>query len=254
VPLCMRQAGSRKKAIIALTVLDAITWLPLILALIFLRPLTPALLIVCWVVNLLPCILALPVRDSWLADSIPARVMGKYLGKRALVSAAVYLSMFYLMAFVLDAFPDQPFIGFAIIFFMAFAATAVKVFAFARMSDNPNPATARQVTFGLSDFIAETRKGSLGTFILYASSLGFAVSLAGPFFAVYMVTELHLSYFAFAVVVSSDFIARALTASIWGAHSDRVGTLPLLEKLSYFIPIIPLLWLFNSSVLYLVAV
>ncbi|MDO8568261.1 MAG: MFS transporter, partial [Dehalococcoidales bacterium] len=128
-----------------------------------------------------------------------------------------------------------------------------KAVLFTRMKDVSDP-TKRYVRFGLSDFVEETKKGSLGRFIVYVSMLNFAVYLSSPFFAVYMVSELHFSYTTFAVIFSADFIARALSASYWGKYSDRIGALPLLERISYLIPVIPVLWLVSSNVIYLLCI
>ncbi len=253
VPMVMRNPGNRKKALLILASIDALSWLPLIAVLIFLRPVSPLWLIVCWLVNLIPGALALPTRDSWLADTIPAKVMGRYLGLRAFISAAVYLAMFYFMGYILDLFAGQVFTGFAIVLAIAFVASLSKTMVFSRMRDAADPAK-RQVRFGLADFVEETRKGALGKFILYVSLLNFATYLCSPFFAVYMVTELKLSYMTFAIVFSSDFIARALSSSLWGRYSDRVGALPLLDRISYLMPMIPLLWLVSSNVVYLVLI
>jgi len=126
LPSLMKKIGSRKKCIVIMALLDAFTWLPLIAAMYFLRPAAPFLLIALWVFNLLPGVLPLPMRDSWLADTIPLKAIGRHLGIRAAISAAVYLGIFYLMGYILDVFNEEIFTGFVLVSGIALIATLVK--------------------------------------------------------------------------------------------------------------------------------
>jgi hypothetical protein len=253
VPSIIKRIGSRKRAVIFLAIVDALTWLPLIAVLFFLGPVAPFWLIVLWVINLIPGILLLPARDAWLADVVPANVMGRYLAVRTAVSATVYLGMFYIMGHMLDVFTGRLFKGFAIIFLIAFGATLIRAILYSRIHDSAS-VVQNQTEFGISDFLRETKGEGLRRFVLYISLLNFAVYLCSPLFAVYMVKYLGLSYMTFAVVFSSESIAKVISAPFWGKYADRVGNLPIVRRVSYLIPFVPILWLASSNVVYLVCV
>jgi len=253
VPSIIERMGSRKKAIILLAIVDAVTWLPLVAVLHFLGHVAPFWLIVLWVINLIPGILLLPARDAWLADAIPASVMGRHLAIRTAVSATVYLGMFYFLGHTLDTFAGQLFKGFATIFLIGFGATLIRAILYSRIHDSAGIVQS-QTELSLSDFLEETEGEGLRRFVLYTSSLNFAVYLCSPLFAVYMVKDLGLSYATFAIVFSSESIARVISAPFWGKYADRDGNLPIVRRVSYLIPLVPILWLVSSNVVYLVFV
>jgi hypothetical protein len=253
VPSIIKWMGSRKRMVLSLAILDAFSWLPLIAVMFFLGPVAPFWLIALWVINLIPGVLLLPARDSWLADVVPASVIGRHLGVRTAVSATVYLGMFYIMGHVMDVFTSQIFKGFAIILLIAFVSTLIKAILYSRIGD-PDSVVDDQTGFGVSEFLQEARGEGLGRFILYVSLFNFAVYLCSPLFAVYMLKNLRFSYTTFAIVFSSEFIAKVISAPFWGKYSRRVGNLSIVRRVSYVIPLVPILWLASSNVIYLICV
>ncbi len=123
LPAVLNKIDSKKKAMVAMASIDAFTWLPLIAVTYFLRPITPFLLIALWVINLLPGLLPLPIRDSWLADTVPLKALGRHLGLRAAIYAGLYVGVFFAMGYILNVFSDNTFVGFVLIFLIAFTAT-----------------------------------------------------------------------------------------------------------------------------------
>lgn len=253
VPSIITRTGSRKKAVVLLAIVDALTWLPLIAVLFFIGPVAPFWMMGLWIINLIPGVLLLPARDGWLADAVPANLIGRHLGVRTVVSASSYIGMFYLMGYIQDIFTHQLFNGFAIIFLSAFVVTLVKAIFYSRIHD-PVKVIEKQPRFSISDFLKKTRGEELQRYIFYSSSLNFAVYLCSPLFAVYMVQHLEFSYLTFAVIISSESVARVISAPLWGKYSDRIGNLPILRKVSYMIPFLPVLWLVSSNVIYLISI
>jgi UPF0716 family protein affecting phage T7 exclusion len=169
------------------------------------------------------------------------------------VSAAVYVGTFYIMGYTMDVFTAQIFKGFAIILLIAFVATLIKAILYSRIRDSDS-VVENQTEFGVSEFLQETKGEGLRRFILYVSLFNFAVYLCSPLFAVYMLKNLRFSYTTFAIVFSSEFIAKVISAPFWGKYSGRVGNLSIVRRVSYLIPLVPILWLASSNVIYLVCV
>ncbi|MBM3156724.1 MAG: MFS transporter [Chloroflexi bacterium] len=253
VPTVIQKMGSRKKAILFLAFLDAIGWLPLIAVLIFFRPINPLWLIPCWIVNLIPGMLLNPARSSWLADLIPPKSMGRYLGIRSAISGAVYIGTFYIMGSVLQIFDDQRLNGFAILFLVAFIATFSAFIIYSKIK-NTECTADKDSNFGFFDFLQETRQRNLGRFILYVSTFQFAVYLAVPFITPFLLDRLHFSYIQYTLVFSSEFIAKVVIVTFWGKYADKVGNLKVIKRVALLIPLIPLLWLACHSYIYLVFV
>jgi MFS family permease len=253
VPTVIQRMGSRKKAVLLLAFLDAIGWLPLIAILLFFKPINPLWLIPCWIFNLIPGMLLAPARSSWLADIVPANVRGRYFGLRAAISGAVYIGAFFIFSGVLELFHERELIGFALLFFVAFASDIVCFLAYSKIHNTP-VTQEKGADFGFLDFLGETRQRNLGKFILFVASFQFAVYIASPFFAPYMLLDLHFTYIFFAMIFASEFLAKVLIVTFWGKYADKVGNLKVMRIVSFALPFVPLLWLVSHNVFYLVAV
>ena len=253
VPTVIQRMGSRKKAVLLLAFLDAIGWLPLIAILLFFKPINPLWLIPCWIFNLIPGMLLAPARSSWLADIVPANIRGRYFGLRAAISGAVYIGTFCIFSGVLELFHERELIGFALLFFVAFAADIICFLVYAKIHNTP-VTPEKGADFGFLDFLGETRQRNLGKFILFVALFQFAVYIASPFFAPYLLGDLHFSYIFFALVFSTEFLAKVLIVTLWGKYADKTGNLKVMRIVSFAIPFVPLLWLVSHNVLYLVLV
>jgi MFS family permease len=253
VPTVIQRMGSRKKAVLLLAFLDAIGWLPLIAILLFFRPINPLWLIPCWIFNLIPGMLLSPARSSWLADLVPAKIRGRYFGLRAAISGAVYIGTFFIFSGVLELFHERELIGFALLFFVAFAADITCFLVYSKIHNTP-VSPEKNGNFGFIDFLGETRQRNLGKFILFVAFFQFTVYIASPFFAPYMLIDLHFTYIFFALIFASEFLAKVLIVTFWGKYADKVGNLKVMKIVSFALPFVPLLWLVSHNVFYLVLV
>jgi hypothetical protein len=255
VPSMISTGGSIKRLVVLFSVLSTLTWIPLILVLFFFNSIAPYWLILLWIVSLVPSLLTGPLRDDWLAEKVPSGKMGRYLSVRSAISAVVYITAFFTMGYVLDHSGVQIFRGYAVVVFVAFCASLSSIFLFRviKAPKSDKQATGR-VYFGFKDFLKETKRGNLGKFVAYVSLLTFAVNLCSAFFTVYMLRDLHFSYMDYAIVISSEYLARIVSLSFWGRLVDRTGSIRVFGIISRFIPLIPILWIFSGSVPYLVVV
>jgi len=253
VPTVIQRIGSRKKAVLLLAFLDAIGWLPLIAILLFFKPINPLWLIPCWIVNLIPGMLLAPARSSWLADLVPANVRGRYFGLRAAISGAVYIGTFFMFGGVLEFFHERELLGFALLFFVALVANIICFLIYSRIHNTP-VTPEKDAHFGFFDFLGETRQRNLGKFILFVAVFQCAVYIASPFFAPYMLADLHFTYIFFALIFASEFLAKVLIVTFWGKYADKAGNLKVMRIVSFAIPFVPLLWLASHNIFYLVLV
>jgi MFS family permease len=253
VPTVIQKMGSRKKAVLLLAFLDAIGWLPLIAILFFFRPVNPLWLIPCWIFNLIPGMLLAPARSSWMADLVPAATRGRYFGTRSAISGAAYIGTFYVIGYVLQLFNGSILQGFVLIFLIAFIAQFITFLIYSRIHNTP-VTPEKDTDFGFFDFLGETRQRNLGKFILFVSLFQFTVYISSPFLTPYMLNDLHLSYMLFALVFSTEFLAKVIIVTFWGRYADKVGNLKVMKAVSLAIPFIPLLWLVSPNVGFLVLV
>lgn len=70
VPSVVKHGDSLKRTVVILSIIGTLAWLPLILVPIFFKGVSIWLLIVLWVVNLVPTLIAGPLTDKWLSDLV----------------------------------------------------------------------------------------------------------------------------------------------------------------------------------------
>lgn len=254
-PSIVSRLGTLKRAVVILSFLSIVSWVPLIIVFLFLGAVDPVWFIALWTASLIPTTLLAPLRDSWLASVVPADNIGRYLGVRLTVSGIIYLGTFYIMSYIMDRFGAQSFQGFSAIFFMAFLATFFSFIIYTFTKAPPASATPKtDEKFGFLDFLKKTSKGNLRTFIIYITLFNFAVNLCGPLYAVYMLRDLKFSYLFYTAIISSEYVARIIGSIIWSRIADKTGNIRILGIASRLIPFVPILWLFSPSIAYLAGV
>lgn len=81
-----------------------------------------------------------------------------------------------------------------------------------------------------------------------------AVLVAAPFFVLYMLRDLHFSYFWYGVWLAAGVLGHLLTLRAWGHFGDRFGNKALLSVTGRIVPFIPMLYLVSTNLLFIMAV
>ncbi len=192
-----------------------------------------------------------PAWMSLMADHIPYKSRGKYFGWRNRLLGMITVTCAFLAGFILNAFGKDKLIGFTIIIGVGCAARFVSWYYLSKMYDPPMKVT-KEHYFTFFDFIKRGRESNFGKFVLYVASMSFAVNMASPFFAVYMLRDLNINYATYTAVMIASTISTLLTMGIWGRHADLVGNMKVIQLTSLFIPIIPFMWFFSHNVGYMI--
>ena len=254
VPSVVKFGDSLKRATLVLGLISVLGWLPLILVPMFVKGFSPFLLIGLWVINLVPNLMVAPLRDKWLSDVVPSGRLGRYLSIRSIISASTYLSFFYVMGYLLDHFQPGFLNGFSLVFIIAFVMSLVSL-ALYFMIRMPVPlGESDHAEMGLVSFVREAKQNDLGVFLLFSAAVIFSASVCSAFFAVYMLRDLHFTYLTYTMIISVEFMARIGISFFGGRWLDNSGAIKVLRYASFFIPIIPLLWLFSHNLVYLLGI
>jgi MFS family permease len=194
-----------------------------------------------------------PAWVSLMADHIPARSRGRYFGWRNRLLGIITVSCAFIAGFILNIFGKEKLYGFMVIVGLAFVSRFVSWYFLSKMYEPPIRLTQEHY-FSFWDFIKRTRQSNFAKFVIYVASISFAQNISGPFFAVYMLRDMNLSYVTYTVIVTSSTIATLLTMGMWGRHADMVGNIKVIRFTSFFIPVIPMLWLFSQNIAYLIVI
>ncbi|MBI2653228.1 MFS transporter [Candidatus Woesearchaeota archaeon] len=243
----------RRKILVASSFFHAILWIPLLL-IPYVTPSQKYLLIVYVTLQTIFAQLINPVWNSLMGDLVPKYERGRFFGLRNRIVGATSFVAALIAGFILNHFsPKHPFLGFTILFSVAFFARLVSGI-FKGMMHNLPPDLEHAEKFSLIDFVKRMDKTNYGHFVIYITLFKFAVNIAAPFFAVYMLKDLGLSYLQFTFILAAEMIASFLALGIWGNLIDTRGTKLVLYVTGMLTPIVPLLWLFSSNLYYLIAI
>jgi len=90
--------------------------------------------------------------------------------------------------------------------------------------------------------------------ILFLCLMNFSIYLAAPYFAAYMLYDLHLSYLEYTLLIAAATISKYFAMPIWGKATDQYGTKKVLSLSGFLMPAIAILWLFSGNIFYLMIV
>jgi len=120
--------------------------------------------------------------------------------------------------FYLDLFPEGSTAGFLSIFFIAAIFGYLSTYFFQKIKPKKYLDKERH---SLKDFF--TFKGMFGKFILFIFIFSFAHMLVNPFFKVYVLENLSMSYSFYVMVIATSTIGRLISIVHIGKLTDLVG-------------------------------
>ena len=198
--------------------------------------------------------LAGPAWGSLMSDYVPASKRGRYFGWRNRTVGAVTVGSIVASGLLLNFFREISYgTGFWIIFSLAAAARYVSAYFISRMDEPPHKKDpASDFTFLM--FLRRFRESNFLKFVVFSGCLTFATYLAAPFFAVFMLRDLQLSYLTYMALQVGSSLAALVALPLWGRHADLVGNVRVLRLSSFLASLIPMFWLLSQNSAYLLLV
>jgi MFS family permease len=136
-------------------------------------------------------------------------------------------------------------LGFVVIFLVAFAARTASVYHLTFLHEKPPTTTAPDMHIE-HWWRSLLSTGAIG-FSGYVALMNAAVGISAPFFTVYMLRDLALSYFEFTVLTGTSVFVQFLMLTTWGRIADVYGNRLILIVTSISLPIVPALWLLSDE-------
>jgi MFS family permease len=198
--------------------------------------------------------LAGPAWGSLISDYIPASKRGRYFGWRNRTVGVVTVGSLIASGLLLNLFQEISYaVGFCIVFSLAALARYVSTYFISRMDEPPQRKDpASDFTFVM--FVARFKESNFLKFVVFIASLSFACYLAAPFFAVFMLRDLQLSYLTYMALQVCSALASLVALPLWGRHADLVGNVRVLRLSSFLAALNPIFWLFSHHPVYLMLV
>ena len=243
--------GSRLRFLVRASFLQALFLLPLAVFPFFFFP--SRILALIFFVALFR-ILANLIATVWgglASDYLVPEERGKYFGWRSRITGMAGMITTILGGVLLNVFkPFSTAAGFCILFGVTASARFISSSFMAQMQDVPARKNPKDM-FTFFMFLRRFKESNFVKFVFYVASITFATMLAAPYFSVYMLRDLHFSYLTYILVHMGSIVASLVSFPIWGKHADRIGNAKVLKTTSLLIPLIPVLWLFSTNLVYL---
>ncbi len=242
--------NSRKKMALPFVFIQAFFWIPLLLvgfSYFFLElkfSYAALLLIISYSVIIISGLIVSPAWTSWMQDLVETK-RGEYFGKRSKINGIVVILSMLSAGMILDYFKgERVFFGFVILFGLASIGRYFS-FYFLKKQYEPTPVRDEKAYFSFIQFIKKMSSNNFGRFVIFTALVSFGVAIASPFFAVYMLKELNLSYLSFTLINLSSLLSPILFLSFIGKRIDRIGTVRVMKISGFLISFVPLLWILS---------
>jgi MFS family permease len=196
-----------------------------------------------------------PAWNSLIGDLVKPAERGLFFGHRnRLTGMSTFLSL-SLAGLILYFFEKAgiPDIGFLIAFSAAFIARLDSVRWISRY-DDPEFRISPDQVFTFRQFLRRSPHSNFAKFVFFIGAVNLGVAFSAPYFALYMLRDLGFSYLEYTVVIAVSTITQFLTFRYWGSLSDRFGNKKILNVCGWGVGLVPILWLFSSHIIYLMAI
>jgi len=249
---------SRKKVTVLFTILQALMFIPIIFtSYLFFKGTLGTIWILIGFVTLFYVFGAAagPAWFSWMGSLVPEDMRGRYFSKRNRITGFFGLATMLIGALILDRFETagMVLVGFGLLFVLAMAARLISSFLFMKQYE-PKLKIPKKDYFSFWQFLKSGRDTPFGRFSIFTTFMRIATNIGGPFFAVYMLRDLGLSYTWFMAITVSGTIFHLVFYPLLGRVSDRYGNIAILKFSCVMVALVPFLWLVSKNPFYLVSV
>lgn len=233
---------SRLHINIILTFTSRLLWIPIILIPIFFKthPLI-TLLVYFFLVQFTEWI----TNPAWLSlagEFVPIKHRGKYFAKRNMLMGVFGMTVSVIGAAYLDLFPKTSGTGFSTMFLVGMLFGLWSSYLYARMKEKPYKDHKHHKITEFFEIKGEFKK-LVGIIMFF----NFAFMISSPFFIVYMLKNLDMSYTLVMVSFAVSGIAKILSQSHWGKVSDKIGDKPVAIASIFGTALVPFLFLFATK-------
>lgn len=253
VPQLVRKLGSRKAVLLSVVFLHAVIWLPILLVpLLFPNQMLLALLVFAVLLTVSSNV-ADANWESILADVVPKNRINRYFSMRGMFQGAVTLTAALIAGYVLESVPGGIFIGFGAVFFMAMTFRLASFWFLTRVAE-PDLRLPEDPAYGFTHFLSEVGSSSVGRLILFVALMTLGAGVAAPFYAVYVLDDLHFSPILYSFFVGVGYLATVFSLPSWSSLADRIGNTRVVLLTAILTAIVPFLWLFSTNPVFLITI
>jgi len=249
---------SRKKILLKTIFLESLMWLPFIAIAVFfhngiLLESLPILVLFSFALYTIAGNLGHPAWFSWMGDIIGEKYRGRWFSKRNLLMGFVSVVLAISAAIFLDYFGKNNWVmfGFIILFTLALLSRLISLKILHKQYE-PKIKLKKGYYFSFWDFLINSNKNNFGKFSLFRFFFTFTTAISSPLLVVYLLRNLNFSYTNYMIIIFAGTTFSLIVLELWGKFADRYGNYKTLCISVAITPFVPILWILNSNVFYLI--
>ncbi len=179
---------------------------------------------------------------SLMADLVPMRIRGRYFTARQSISLISSVLSGLLASWVVDRFGQDGYI-FVFIFAGIMGMADIASFFFVDFPKMYRDNSEKKESFASMFFSVFKDKKFMGV-VIYFTAWCFCASIANPFYNVYMLNNLQMSYTDITLMNQiTSSVMTVLFVARWGKPIDEYGNKPVVRFTGLVCCVFPLLWL-----------
>ena len=196
-----------------------------------------------------------PAWNSLITDMLEPNERGMYFARRSRAIALTSFLALCLAGALLSFFEQHQllWVGFAAMFLIAGLCRSASAFLLLKVRGLPPHEPSCNPT-GFLVFLRTGMSKNFRHFLLFSGLMHAAVLVAGPFFVIYLLQDLHLAHWQYGTWLAAGIIGQFLTLPAWGQFGDRFGNKALLTFTGLLVAFLPMLYLFGTAWPFLVTV
>ena len=244
----LRLFRDRKLLVIAGSIFQALTWLPIIALLLWPGSLSVPLIIFFFSLGAGASLMINPVWSSWVADIVQPNERASFFANRNRLMQVMLFAATFGGGMILRDLQLHYAVAtsFAIVFGVAFLARATTAVFHIRTAAVPYEIRLMNEIKTKHLFLLPSYRNELW-FLAFVALMNFAVQFSSPFFTPYMLHDLGMDVGTLGILTAISIIAKVVFFPYWGAAIDRFTNRTVLIATAFMAPLIPLLWLFSGN-------
>ncbi len=191
--------------------------------------------------------------NPWMNRVVPARVRGRFFGRRQGLVQVTMLLALIAAGFVLHFASGHELEVYAGMFGAALVARLVCAATIMRQHGGAAPAPVQRRT-RLRSIPPKLRGTPRGALLGYLVAALAAAAMSGPFLTPYLLVEEHIGYVKYGVFTATIVASKIIALPWLGRLVERYGVRRVLTICAWAIAPIPLLWLVSSAMWWLLAI
>lgn len=246
----LQRTGARKKCCILWAVAARLLWVPiLIVTLISLAPTFTIRSTVLFLIFLSYTFVSISYISwlSWISDLVPDNMRGNFFGARNMLVGTAGMIVMVIFGHLVDFFKlrfdhGTAFgLGFTFLSAVLFGVLSIR---FLKKLSEPSPSVLKSPGLFWQDLSRPFEDINFRRYLRFACCWSFAVHFASPFFTLYFLRDLDLSYGFVATLGVLAALADLIGMRVWGKLSDKVKNKAIIQMASWIAVFLPFAWMY----------